>query len=259
MTDPVRAARRQQARRRREVQRRRVIGLGAITAIAIGAGFAVAGGSGGGGGGGDPSGPRTARQAAATGGTTAGTPAAAGTSTAAAPLRNVTIGWAGDMVPASSTIALPSDPTSLLANVSDALSGPDIMMVNLEGTLTDGGASKCGAGSSNCFAFRSPPSYAATFRKAGIDVVNQANNHAFDYGASGYADTKRAVRGAGLKSTGGPDDVTVVRHDGVRVAFVGFASYPWSGPLNDPGGVRSLIGKARGPRRPRGGRVPRRR
>ena len=118
-------------------------------------------------------------------------------------------------------------------------------MVNLEGTLTDGGASKCGAGSSNCFAFRSPPSYAATFRKAGIDVVNQANNHAFDYGASGYADTRRAVRGAGLKSTGGPDDVTVVRHDGVRVAFVGFASYPWSGPLNDPAGVRSLIGKAK--------------
>jgi poly-gamma-glutamate capsule biosynthesis protein CapA/YwtB (metallophosphatase superfamily) len=39
--------------------------------------------------------------------------------------------------------------------------------------------------------------------------------------------------------------VTVVTHDGVRVAFVGFASYSWSGPLNDPGGVRDLVGRAK--------------
>jgi len=215
---------------------------GAITAIAVGVGVALAGG-GGNRGGDTPAATTTKTAAASAGGSTA---AAAGTTTAAAPpLRNLTIGWAGDMVPASSTIALPSDPSSLLANVSDTLSAPDIMLVNLEGTLTEGGSSKCGAGSSNCFAFRAPPSYAAMFRRAGIDVVNQANNHAYDYGASGYADTQRAVRRAGLKSTGAPDAVTVVRHDGVRVAFVGFASYSWSGPLNDPDGVRRLVGQAR--------------
>lgn len=244
MSDPVRAARRQQqARRRRDVRRRRAIGLGAITAIVIGVGVALAGGTGGGGGGDTPAAPPTTTKAtAASGGSTA---SSAGTTTAAAPLRNLTIGWAGDMVPASSTIALPSDPSSLLANVSDTLSAPDIMMVNLEGTLTDGGSSKCGAGSSNCFAFRAPPSYAAMFRRAGIDIVNQANNHAYDYGSSGYADTQRAVRQAGLKATGAPGEVTVVRHDGVRVAFVGFASYSWSGPLNDPAGVRQLVGRAK--------------
>jgi hypothetical protein len=198
VNDPARAARRAHARRRRQVQQRRVVGLGAITAIAIGAGFAVAGGMGGGGGGGGGGGsasPATTARTAAEIGTTAGA-TGAGTATTAVPLRNLTIGWAGDMVPASSTIALPSDPASLLANVSDTLSAPDIMMVNLEGTLTDGGSSKCGAGSSNCFAFRAPPSYAAMFRRAGIDVVNQANNHAYDYGSSGYADTQRAVRRA---------------------------------------------------------------
>ena len=77
-------------------------------------------------------------------------------------------------------------------------------MVNLEGTLTEGGDSKCGAGSTDCFAFRSPPSYATAFKKAGIDVLNHANNHAFDFGQSGYTDTRRAVRRAGLRSTGGP-------------------------------------------------------
>ena len=98
------------------------------------------------------------------------------------------------MVPASATIALPSDPSVLLAGVKDALSSPDVTMVNLEGTLTEGGDSKCGAGSTDCFAFRSPPSYATVFKKAGIDVLNHANNHAFDFGQSGYTDTRRAVR-----------------------------------------------------------------
>jgi poly-gamma-glutamate capsule biosynthesis protein CapA/YwtB (metallophosphatase superfamily) len=240
VTDPVRAARRQQARRRRDVRRRRAIGLGAITAIAVGIGVAIASAGGGDG----PAGETLPLETGSTGSATTSA-ASGGTTTAAAPLRNVTIGWAGDMVPASSTIALPSDPASLLAGVKDSLSAPDITMVNLEGTLTEGGTSKCGAGSSNCFAFRAPPSYAATFRRAGIDVVNQANNHAYDYGSSGYADTRRAVRRAGLKSTGGPEDVTVVTHDGVRVAFVGFASYSWSGPLNDAGGVRALVGRAK--------------
>jgi hypothetical protein len=245
VTDPVRAARRREAKRRREVRRRRAIGLGAVTAIVIGVGVALAGG--GGGGGGDGVGTSSAATTAASGGGTGTTPkaAAAGTTTQAAPPRDVTIGWAGDMVPASSTIALPSDPASLLANVKDALSAPDITMVNLEGTLTEGGNSKCGAGSSNCFAFRAPPSYAATFRRAGIDIVNQANNHAYDYGATGYGDTRRALRRAGVKETGAPGTVTVVTHDGVRVGFVGFASYTWSGPLNDADGVRALVQKAR--------------
>ena len=163
------------------------------------------------------------------------------------------------MVPASSTIALPSDPSILLSGVKDVLTSPDVTMVNLEGTLTEGGDSKCGAGSTDCFAFRSPPSYATVFKKAGIDVVNHANNHAFDFGQSGYTDTRRAVRRAGLRSTGGPKDVTVIERDGVKIAFVGFAPYEWSGPLNDTAGVKALVRARRRARRPGRGRVPRRR
>ena len=96
------------------------------------------------------------------------------------------------MVPASSAIALPSDPSVLLRASRTCCTSPDVTMVNLEGTLTEGGDSKCGAGSTDCFAFRSPPSYATVFKKAGIDVINHANNHAFDFGQSGYADTRRA-------------------------------------------------------------------
>ena len=206
--EPTRQRRRDELRRRHQVRRRRAQGLAAVA----GPGRCRRGGIGADARRRQPEGRgqriETADAATVTGVIETGTGDSppATTTTAAAPLTDVVIGWAGDMVPASATIALPSDPSILLAGVRDALSAPDVTMVNLEGTLTEGGDSKCGAGSSDCFAFRSPPSYATTFRKAGIDVVNHANNHAFDFGQSGYTDTRRAVRKAGLRSTGGPKE-----------------------------------------------------
>ena len=61
---------------------------------------------------------------------------------ARAPGRSLTIGWAGDAVPASSSIALPSDPSLLFAAVRPLLAAPDLMFGNLEGTLTERGSSK---------------------------------------------------------------------------------------------------------------------
>ena len=244
--EPTRARRREELRRRQQVRRRRALGLAAVAVLvgAAAAGSALTRGS---------PGSKAGAKASGTpadGGTVTGVietgtgDAPPGTTTAAPPLTDVVIGWAGDMVPASATIALPSDPSILLSAVKDALSAPDVTMVNLEGTLTDGGSSKCGAGSTDCFAFRSPPSYASTFRKAGIDVLNHANNHAFDFGQSGYTDTRRAIRKAGMRSTGSPKDVTVIERNGVKIAFVGFAPYTWAGPLNDPGAVKALVARA---------------
>src|SRR5262245_18985399 len=58
----------------------------------------------------------------------------------------------------------------------------DVVLGNLEGTLTTASYSKCGAGSSNCFAFHAPPTYAEVLRRAGFSILNLANNHANDYG-----------------------------------------------------------------------------
>ena len=243
--EPGRARRREELRRRHRVRRRRATGLAAVVLLvaAAAAGSTLTGGD-------DPQSRPTATGSSADSATVTGvivtgtTGDASPTTTAAAPLTDVVIGWAGDMVPASATIALPSDPSILLAGVKDALTAPDVTLVNLEGTLTEGGSSKCGAGSRDCFAFRSPPSYATAFRRAGIDVLNHANNHALDFGQSGYTDTRRAIRKAGMRSTGGPKDVTVVERRGVRIAFVGFAPYTWAGPLNNPDGVRALVARA---------------
>jgi len=120
----------------------------------------------------------------------------------------------------------------------------DITLGNLEGTLSTGGSSKCGAGSSNCFAFQTPPSYAGWLKKAGFTILNLANNHAFDYGPSGAAQTVAALRKQGLEMTGRPGEIAYQQVGDVKVALVGFAPYPWAQSLTNIPAARRLVKKA---------------
>jgi poly-gamma-glutamate capsule biosynthesis protein CapA/YwtB (metallophosphatase superfamily) len=115
---------------------------------------------------------------------------------------------------------------------------------NLEGTLSSGGTSKCGRGSSGCFAFQAPPQSASLLRGAGFDDLNVANNHAFDYGASGEQQTLRALARYKLRWSGRPRQITVLRAQGVRVAILGFAPYPWAQSLTDIPGAQTLVRRA---------------
>ena len=168
-----------------------------------------------------------------------------GTSRPAAPVR-VTIAAVGDTM-LGDTPDLPPDPVTYLDAVKRTLdSGAQIVFGNLEGTLTTATASKCGPGgqSSDCFAFRAPPGYARYLKDAGFTVLNDANNHSFDFGAAGQAQTVRAIHTAGLAQTGLPGEITTVRVRGVRVAFVAFAPYDYDASLLDVGAARALIKRA---------------
>ena len=121
----------------------------------------------------------------------------------------------------------------------------DVALGNLEGTLTTTSGSKCGAGSSNCFAFRTPPSYARWLKQAGFTVMNLANNHAYDFGAAGPARHRRRPRPRRACTTPGrPGEMARVDVRGIRVALVGFAPYPWANLLTDPSVVRREVGRA---------------
>lgn len=185
--------------------------------------------------------------AAATGSSTAapGAGPAGPTPTGPDTAATVTIGWSGDAVPASVDRGLPADPGRLLRAVTPLTRGPDVMIGNLEGTLTDVAASsKCGPGSTDCVAFRSPPAYGRLFADAGYDVLSLANNHAHDHGSAGLAQTRQVVRAAGVLTTGGPEEIAVRAVRGIRVAVVGFAPYGWAAPLNDPAAVTALVRRA---------------
>ena len=149
----------------------------------------------------------------------------------------------GDIV-MGSTPNLPSDGgRSFFSDVQTDLAG-DVVLGNLEGTLSTGGGSKCGKGSTNCFAFQTPPSYARWLQQAGFTVMNLANNHAYDFGAGGLRQTTDALAGVGLEWTGRPGQVTVQKVAGIRVALVGFAPYPWAQSLTDIAAAKKLVRKA---------------
>lgn len=161
------------------------------------------------------------------------------------PGRPVTIAWAGDTTLGSSFGLPPQDGFAVLKGVAPILGAADLTAVNSEGTYATGGSSKCGDSSGgNCFAFRAPPKNTTALKRAGVDIVNLANNHAFDFGAVGLGQTVTALKAHAVNVTGRPGEITVLPVQGAKVAFVGFAAYPWASSITDLAGVSALIRRA---------------
>ncbi|MDQ3770188.1 MAG: CapA family protein [Actinomycetota bacterium] len=156
--------------------------------------------------------------------------------------RSVTIGWVGDTMLGRAGALPPGEARGLLTEVGRITVDPDVMIGNLEGTLSVGGVSKCGgAGGGNCHAFQVPPSHAGALHAAGFDVMSLANNHALDFGEDGRAQTIAALDEWKIDHTGLPGQVTVVERDGVKMAVLGFAPYPWAAPLTDLQAAGDLV------------------
>jgi poly-gamma-glutamate capsule biosynthesis protein CapA/YwtB (metallophosphatase superfamily) len=227
---------------RRRGRRERGLAVGAlVVAVALIAGFAAAvalsTGSDGNAEAAPPGSSEGAHTAASTGRrATTSTPAPV-------PRGTVTIAAVGDTM-LGNTPTLPPSPGTYLSQMRSALAG-DVVFANLEGTLTEATASKCGsAPSSSCFAFHAPPEFARALREAGFTVMSNANNHSFDFGQAGEDQTVRALHRAGIAQTGLPGQITFVRAKGFRIAFLGFAPYPNTASLTDLAAARRLIRRA---------------
>jgi poly-gamma-glutamate capsule biosynthesis protein CapA/YwtB (metallophosphatase superfamily) len=168
----------------------------------------------------------------------------AGKAGASKPGAGVTFAAVGDTMLGNSP-ELPADPGSYLDHVKGQLSG-DIVFGNLEGTLTDVSDSpKCGgAPSGDCYAFRTPPSYARYLAADGFTVMNDANNHSYDFGQEGLEQTIAALHKAGIAQDGLPGEITVVKAGGEKVAVLGFAPYSTTASLLDLPAARTLIHRA---------------
>ena len=173
-------------------------------------------------------------------------PLSSSSSSASSP--GVTLSATGDIMMANAPRKLPpNDGKGFFDSVEESLKS-DLVMGNLEQPLTeDTGTTKCGSPPEpNCFAFRSPPSYAQHLVDAGFQLMNTANNHAKDFGTKGNQNTIEALEGAGLQHTGAEDQITVAEIKGIRVAVVGFSSYAGANNLNDLTAARTVIKKAAG-------------
>jgi hypothetical protein len=158
----------------------------------------------------------------------------------------VRIVWGGDVTLGSSRGLPPDAGRPQLAAVASVLRAADVAAVNYEGTFgAGGGPNKCtGSTGTNCFAFQAPPANAATLRHDGVDIVNQANNHAFDFGPLGWHATRLALQHAKVLATGAPGEIQRLRRNGTRIAVLGFSTYRWSNSMSDPAAVTALVGLA---------------
>ena len=102
--------------------------------------------------------------------------------------------------------------------VKSYLESDDITIANLEGALTNKTERQDkGEGSFN---FRGPTKYANILTEGSVEVCNLANNHSFDYGSDGYADTKKALD----KQKIGyfcADLIYVKEVNGIKIGFMG--------------------------------------
>lgn len=165
---------------------------------------------------------------------------------------NVSIAAVGDMMlgspfPNESRMP-PEDGANLLDPVAEILKSADIAFGNLEGPLADGGAStKCRKGSTKCFAFRMPTRYGQYLKDAGFDVMSVANNHAGDFGAAGRRTTRETLDKLGILHAGsdsGRFSTAVVTVDGLKVAFIGFATNAISLNVNNISAAEAAVRRA---------------
>ncbi|MEL6615523.1 MAG: CapA family protein [Bacteroidota bacterium] len=133
----------------------------------------------------------------------------------------------------------PNGGADVLAQVADLLRDADLTFMNLEGPFLDGGvSSKCRAGSTSCYAFRTPTSYGQWLADIDLDLASIANNHAMDFTnrdpmLDGRQSTIRILDSLGIAWSGPAGTFASVEADGVRVAMAAYHAFNHSNYLND--------------------------
>jgi poly-gamma-glutamate capsule biosynthesis protein CapA/YwtB (metallophosphatase superfamily) len=173
----------------------------------------------------------------------------------AEPLPAIRIAAVGDIMMGTTfpePILPPEDGATLFRSVAPLLAEHDVVFGNLEGPLTDAPLSpKCPKPLRRgrpCFAFRTPPRYAAHLAGAGFTAVSVANNHALDFGMEGLDNTLEILDAAGIEPVGG-ERVAAFTISGRSVAVAGF-SYSlrtrYVYPLLDIEAAREIVARLKG-------------
>jgi hypothetical protein len=147
------------------------------------------------------------------------------------------------------SFSLAADPDSLLMPLRPLVADADLVFLNIEGAIGSGPATrKCGAHSTNCFAFRMPVSAAAAMRALNPQaqvIGNVANNHGLDAGWPGLRATVGHLEQAGVHVAGVDSAPAVaVTARGDTVAFLGFHTTGDFPDARDTAAVRRHVAAA---------------
>ncbi len=167
-----------------------------------------------------------------------------GPSPSAASGATFSIDWVGDMTFGSPGAWPPDGTGSLLTAVPPADLHSDLTMGNLESALGDLPLSKCAPGDTECYAFEAPDSTAQMLKQEGFSAVNVANNHTLDAGTAGEANTNSVLQQAGLAYAGRPGQITYLERNGIKIALLGFAPWPYDADALDIPAAEALVKQA---------------
>lgn len=159
--------------------------------------------------------------------------------------------FGGDIVLGNSFVVehIPSDwEERYFSGVRDILKRADVAIGNFEDTLTEHEKTSKKPGSGRQYAFRSPPHYADLLYREGFRVLNIANNHANDFGETGFRDTGNNLKRAGIAVAGLRDEAATLSVRGLNIAVLGFTySSRFSTIFEmEPGAERVRQAKAKG-------------
>jgi poly-gamma-glutamate capsule biosynthesis protein CapA/YwtB (metallophosphatase superfamily) len=101
------------------------------------------------------------------------------------------------------------------SGVKSVLAADDYTVANLETAVIDSGTPI-----EKQFRFRARPAYLTILKEGGVECVSTANNHSWDFGDSGYAETQRNLYRYGIDCFG-YDRILTKEIKGLRFAFVG--------------------------------------
>jgi hypothetical protein len=125
------------------------------------------------------------------------------------------------------------------------LGDADVIFGNFEGALTTHAVSMKQPRPGAVFAFRMPPHFAKLLRNAGFNVMAIANNHTFDFGPAGYADTKTHLAAAGMLLTGEPHQITLHKVRDVTIAWIGFSHLPHHNYIGNLERLETMLNESR--------------
>jgi poly-gamma-glutamate capsule biosynthesis protein CapA/YwtB (metallophosphatase superfamily) len=160
----------------------------------------------------------------------------------------ITIQAVGDVIPGTNypNYRLPRDRNQLIPkSVRAYLQRADLLLGNLETSLTTYPYSSKDINQGQIFAFRSPPAYAQLFADVGFDVFNMANNHALDFGKVGFRDTVNNLAAVGIETLGHKNQILYKQVRNVPVAMIGFTTYDIYNSMHDLETAKALVQEAR--------------
>ena len=148
----------------------------------------------------------------------------------------------GDISPTEVTAHLfeSEDIKTLFTDTLSLFENKDLVVANLECAITEHDLEIKKKGP----AIKAPINTAKVLRKVGIDCVGLSNNHVFDFGKKGIADTLDAILSAGLDYTGFGEDYEdsrknyIFEKNGERICLIAVCEHEYSYALEDRMGSR---------------------